>query len=219
MQYTVFAPQSGLVPESDELHLAAYLAWRSIWSDVFKEVGYAGDLSSDEFIRHDRCCVLHDGAKVAGVHLYSFFDLRNELQLHRKYLADNFDASARAAIQAQSCDRVMTMEYLSVTPDFRGAKIAELLVSLGMRVFLDENVDAIIACTRNSRKVNQMGITLGFQTLSSGLVAHGEEADLMLFTRAQEFKTHAFLQKEIERLWNERTDLRPSQRRRGLRAA
>lgn len=224
LQYFIFAPKSGLVSDREDVYHAAYRTWRGVWSDVFKEIEHQGELSSDEFIRHDLACVIMSGTGVAAVHLYSYFDLTKPIQLERKYLTENFDEFALKAIQKQGCRKVMTMEYLTVAPSFRGAKagyaFAEILIALGLRSFLsDPALEGVIACTRNSRKVNAMAEALGFKTVARDRVTHGETADLILFPRGEILKAADFQQHAIDHLWANRIDQRSAEKRKGERDA
>ncbi len=165
------------------------------------------ELNRSEFHRAKILAILKCDNRIAGFHLYSVFDLREAPSLSHAYLAGYPEETKNYLLQKGS-KSLMAMEYLTVTPDFRskqfdGVRAAEVLIRLGLRVLESLSLDAAVGVARVDRKVNAMGVSIGFEEVSN-MEKYNNKCSLMYFDRHIHREIPSVQQNMIMRLWENR---------------
>jgi hypothetical protein len=199
-------------PETDPaLHDAVYTFWKQFWSEVYRSVGESGDLSPDDFARQDRIAVfLHEG-KVVALHAYTLFDLRFRAQRECSYFARHFADVALRKLEQLGARRVMSMEYIAVSPEWRskqlGVSLASVIVGLGLRLAETLGVDASISSARMDVGADKICDAFGSTTLAK-ITAHQRPTALVAFLQG---RWHEHGDPEVRRwvsyFWERRRDV------------
>ncbi|HVK61459.1 MAG TPA: hypothetical protein VM432_07910, partial [Bdellovibrionales bacterium] len=158
-----------------ELHNRAFDQWRVFWTEVMQQV--AGErVRTEDFWRQRIISVLTRGNEIAAIHLYSFFNLDSQAALAHSYIRNYYDEADLNHLRSLGVNSVMSMEYLTVNPEFRnrtlGFPIASLLIALGAQIFKASGYDAAVAPCRTDLKVDVRAAELGCQTISESYVYH-----------------------------------------------
>lgn len=206
LSYRLIDMTSHRSEEEVQLVNTCFQHWYGIFSQDVEARG--ATLNKDEFHRAKILAVLQSGDAVAGFHLYSMFDLREQPSLAHSYLKALPDA-AKSLMLDRGVHSVMAMEYLTVTPEYRskeyaGVKIAELVIRLGLHVLSDLGLDSALGVARADRKVNTLGDSIGFEEIAL-MEKYNNKCNLMLFDRKRcELLGNPFTLKAVENLWNQR---------------
>lgn len=205
----VILPGKNCPRSSIDLYDKAFDFWLHFWTDVFIQNGSDEKPDPDTFFRQDFVPIITYEGQVAALHLYSIFDLLSKSIFSQSYLAGNFSVTYFEQIRKMQIGRVMTMESLSVHPDFRkrkvGFSLASLLGSLGQKVFSElTDCEAIICPARVDNKVTEIAAELGFQTIVSGVSLYNTPVDLILCRQSDIRQSeNPVIQTMAAKLWRE----------------
>ncbi len=203
-QYYLFNPRD-LNESNLELSNLVYRSWKQIWTEEFAPVNIVPN--SDDFNRNDVIACIMDVERnsLVGFHLYSAFDLRSQASLDHHYLSDCGDL-IYAKIKSQGVNKVMSMEYLTVMPDYRGRKSpipwGDVIISLGNHVMETSPWDGLIGTGRVDKNIEKKSSPLG--SISCGIVKRMTiDCELLLIKKgtSKEFKDPD-LAKFVSDLWN-----------------
>lgn len=165
-KYHLFNPRE-LTPETVELSNKIYEAWCNVYSDVLGSVNEP--LNADDFHRNDIIVCITDGDqndRIVGFHLYSVFDLRSKAHLDHHYMKA-FDEVTLARFQSRKINTLMSMEYLTVLPEYRSRNSdvnwSEIIIALGSRVMDVSSWDAVIGTGRKDLHVRRKAAHSGFE--------------------------------------------------------
>ncbi|MEZ4815970.1 MAG: hypothetical protein R3A80_12335 [Bdellovibrionota bacterium] len=139
------------------LHERIFTEWKVFWESHFQETKSSAQLFSDELLRTTYVLVLHKKELPIGILFSSIWNLWNPVHQHSRYLS-NYPAEVKSEFQALRYNSVLSLEYLTIRPDWRYSKCAlplsEVLLGLGLKMFhQNENVDAAISIARRAVKV------------------------------------------------------------------
>jgi len=192
------------------LHDNAFRFWRETWTKTFREMG-APDPNPDHFLRQDIIAVLAKGEEVAGVHLYTFFDLT--LQSHREhsYFTHHCSPKVLEALSARGVRYVMSLEYLAVHPDWRssltGVSLSAVLVENGVRLAFSLGADAVLGVARVDRGIDRVATDIGAHVLDTKPTLYNEEFAVVGFFPNE---THPYPKENehrlADKLWADRVD-------------
>ncbi|MFZ4405309.1 MAG: hypothetical protein ACOYOK_14505 [Pseudobdellovibrionaceae bacterium] len=207
--YHILSARSAFHPEETYFRNSIYQGWYSLWSKVYAEANSGYELASDEFARQDLATAILYKGQVAAVHLYSFFHLDSESDTRTKYFhffSDNYLNQLRS----KNVNTVMSMEFLTVLPEFRKSKIGfslgSVIAQMGSYIFSEVNVDAIIAPARNDIGVNQMAYDLGFSCIEKETEQRGFVCDMIAcFQGRQKKSSLSDVSSIADFLWNHKT--------------
>ncbi len=189
LSYHILGSNSAFYPEENKLRNDVYTAWHSLWSEIYGEAKSGYELNSDEFTRQKIVTAILHNDKIAGVHLYSFFHLDSMPDLHTQYF-HFFSPQYLQLLRDRNVQTVMSMEFLTVMPDFRksklGLSIGLVISQLGTEIFRASGVDAIVAPARNDVGVNKMAYDIGFSCLEKDTQQRGFVCDLIACFKGQQ---------------------------------
>lgn len=204
------------------LHNKAFKYWRSFWTDVFNEISPGEKVRDSDFYRQKWIAVLMDEQQIVALHLYSFFNLDSDAALATEYLASNYTIEDQNVLEAKGIRSVMSMEYLTIDPQYqRGKKtslpISILMIGLGYRVLQDSGYDSMIAPCRCDVKVDKKAELFGAIELRSPFMLHGVPVRNMV-TPASRIKSHPDrgIQLLINQHWQRREYLLDSESKQRL---
>ena len=187
-----------------------YDFWKTLWREVFSQVGRGDELNPDEFFRQDLIVAITTETDVVGFHLYTYFDLSWAPARDHSYF-NGIDRTLFARLHAEGMDHVMAMEYLSVNPKFRrsvtGISFGEVIISLGFKLLPFTPCNAAIGTARTDVKVDESSIKLGSRPFHDPIKKYDYPCQLMVCSLA-ETRPHPDLatRQVIEQLWQNRND-------------
>lgn len=116
---------------------------------------------------------------------------------------------AKNVLKERGSRSLMAMEYLTVCPDYRaeviaGARAAEMIVRLGLKVMNSLGLDAAIGVARVDRKVNSLADSIGCEEIML-MEKYNNKCSLMYFDhRFHTAKGNPFVMNMVENLWKNR---------------
>lgn len=182
INYKIFSGRNYLQHGELEIRNKSFEVWNSVWKKVYEEKEEGFKLSSDEYSRQDLICALTYESQIAALHLYSFFNLASAPDMKSHYF-NFFSDYYINELKSQNVKSVMSMEFLTVAPEFRktnfGFPTGSLICELGTRVFGLTKADAIVAPARVDVKVNQIAYDIGFTCIEKAVMQRGFECDMI----------------------------------------
>jgi hypothetical protein len=188
LEYHLYRPRQSRAPLLDQ----AYEVWRDVWQRTFEEADGVAEVHSDEFTRQDEIGVLSCNGCCISVTGLRWMDFGRPRSRHDSYFK-HWPAEVLASL---SPSLLMVTSNTIVHPDWRGtriqlpsgmdgeaARLAFVTIAMSIRRFLDSPALDAVGLSRNDRAMNRVAVSLGGMPLAR-LWHHGEEADIMHFTRA-----------------------------------
>ncbi|MCB0365645.1 MAG: hypothetical protein H6624_04430 [Bdellovibrionaceae bacterium] len=133
-------------------------------------------ISGDTFLRNEVCTGIFVNQKAVACHQYCFFNLETNAATASKYF-QSISKISWDFFKDHNLTYVMSLEYLTVHPDFRksksGVSFAGVLGSLATMYMRERNADAGTAISRVDLKVDRTAAAIGFETIESGLNCFG----------------------------------------------
>lgn len=190
-----------------------FAAWQEVWEAVYHKSDSNYLLKSEEFERQDLVTCIKIRDKIAAIHLYSFHHLDSR-SCRKTHYFDFFSDSYFETLERHRVKTAMSMEFLTVLPEFRkatvGFSLASTLIRLGAKVWEQADADAIIAPARNDVRVNELAYDIGFRCLEKETRQRGFTCDLIaLFRGDHKPSADPLVNEAATTLW-ERKNLHPS---------
>ncbi|WP_413585277.1 hypothetical protein [Bdellovibrio sp. HCB274] len=160
-QYHLFNPRA-LTADTVQLSNDVYDLWKTVYKDVLGKVGEP--LNPDDFHRCDVIVALTDNNKVFGFHMYSAFDLRSDALRDHHYMKA-FDDLIIRKFQQRGINTMMSMEYLTVSPEYRSRSSevnwSEIIIALGSKVMEAGGWDCLVGTARRDLNVRRKSAKSG----------------------------------------------------------
>jgi hypothetical protein len=188
----------------------AFRFWSAFWKDVYRSVGATSGPDPEDFRRQSYWSVLTDGAAVVALHGYTRFDLDQRADREHRYFRRYWSPETVAALRGLGVRHVMTMEYFSVSPEWRskrlGMSLASVVAGLGVELARELGVDGIVSAARVDTGADRIGKAFGAETVAT-LPVNGVATELLLFSRE---RWHAHedpaIRRWVRRLWQSRQE-------------
>jgi len=215
-------PSANPPPELLELHDKTFLLWREVWTETLAKLEFKSENLAEEFVRQDIVACIASGNEPVAIHLYSFFATDSLAARKHGYLSSNYPELFFAKLAKEKVRHVMSMEYMTVHPEWRKHKaalhVASALGGLGLRVAGHFGAQATIAPCRRDHKIHEMAYLHGGEPVIANVLNHNVPCDLVM-VRMDKAKAHPDpeLSGLVDRLWNSR-DYRPGLREEQARA-
>ncbi|MGZ3696096.1 MAG: hypothetical protein ACXWQO_18780, partial [Bdellovibrionota bacterium] len=125
MKRAASAYQYYLLPSANPpAHLAGrhnqiHKFWKESWLEVLQQLKAETNQLDDDFLRQDFIASICTDAEVVAVHLYSIFALDTEASCAHRYLKGNYPPEFFEKLKAMGVRTVMSLEYLTVNPNWR----------------------------------------------------------------------------------------------------
>ena len=219
LQYVLLPGRSNDIhqrgPTGLGLHNQAYEFWRRHWDQVFGELDGSRTVAAD-FSRHDYIATVLAEGRVMALHLYSVFRLDSMADRDHPYFSTSFETEFLDGLRARGYKKVMSMEYLTVSPEVRlsnpksGVKMsfAHIIMGLGTQVQRSLGADAAIGPCRCDLKVDRLAKEYGAYTGDVRTMHNVPVASAAIpLTEIRECSREAE-RLEIQRLWDTRSDFR-----------
>lgn len=207
IKYHILRPAS---PNTRDLQHQVYAFWKALWRETFAKVGRAEDLNPDDFFRQDLITALVAGDKIVACHLYTHFDLEFQPAREHSYFG-GINPETLNRLVREGYPRVMSMEYMSVHPDWRksktGVPFGEVLLALGMRLLPFTSCDAALGTGRVDIRVDQSGLPQGFVAYQDPIEKYNYQCRLMVCPYgASRPHPDPEINGLVQRLWSQRVD-------------
>lgn len=195
-------PSANPPPHLVGLHNTIYRMWHGVWAGTFRGLGLDPACLRDEFLRQDFVTAIVCNGQPVTVHLYSFFSIDCDAAREHAYLAGNYPALYFEKLRGLGVRDVMSMEYMTVHPDWRRARYPILAGGLALQVMKLYGADAAIAPARRDHKVHELAPMYGGESLIENVLNHNVACDLLLCRRST-MKPHddPEIQLALEHLW------------------
>ncbi len=190
---------------------SVYKAWHKGWVSTFEELKSEAIPTATDFLRQNIVGGVFHEDTVIGLQCYSFFQLGAQSHLDHSYFK-TYPQQSLDALRVRGLTQLMTMEYLYVNPDWRrslvGFSLADIICTLGLRIFKMTDAQALISITRNQRKVNDMLYNKGAYPLCDELTLHNVGVDIICFEKEKVVDNQTGLEASLtEKLWNQKQDV------------
>lgn len=160
-----------------------YKFYVEIWQNTWRELGVTSAGFRDDFYRfHTKVGLFIDNIPVA-FHGYSLFDLNKESDREHSFFT-KLGVPVTDQLLERGIRKVSTLEYLAVHPDYRrysGFPLSEILIGFSAQYFKGSDRDAIVAVTRNNRKVNETAEKYGSYSIYKDLNLYNVDVDFIVF--------------------------------------
>lgn len=182
----------------------AYFLWESTYLKILSASGET--LNPDCFWRSKILAIIEENDVIIGLHLYNAFDLRMKSITRHGYI-ENFNESQIRQIRSQGIDRVMSCEFLTVNPDFRG-KVSgfswgDVIVGLAAKVCLASSWDGMVGISRTDFKVDRMAKRIGAADTDK-VIKHEIECRIVVASKALlQPSPDLQVQRMIRQLWSQ----------------
>lgn len=175
-------------PECREIYDSSYQLWKDVRKEGLKSQGLledGGDISSDEFLRHEEFFALAHDDIVVGIAMCDWMDVDAISNTDHSYL-QLYSEQALEYLK-NNCPRIMVIAQVMVHPDWRKSKIGpgvtDALTGLVINRLFISNADALVTITRNNRKTNEIAAHFGAIPIHVKHVSYGSESDILVFHR------------------------------------
>lgn len=199
-----------LPPNSSHVTLQneVYDLWKKTWSQIFEDVGNAKSFVPDDFYRQDIIPIILYEGEIVAFHLYTFFNTNQKAVLDHRYFSI-FDGETLDLLCSKSRSYFMSMEFLTVSPDWRksqtGVSFAAILSSLGLEVLRAVGASAAIAPARKENKINSLAYSFGATCLKSDVQRGNLVCDLIaVMLEDIQSCTESNEREIVEQLWNKK---------------
>ncbi|MGE3262408.1 MAG: hypothetical protein AB7K68_11565 [Bacteriovoracia bacterium] len=180
-------PSANPPAEMKALHDNCFRLWMDVWSETFRKLNFDTSRLVDDFIRQDLIACIADGDMPVAIHLYSFYAADSEAARAHSYLNGNYPELYFARLKKQKVRSLMSMEYLTVHPDWRKGKsnvhFAIVLVGLALKTLRAYGADAAIAPARRDHKVHDLAYAFGGEPVIENVLNHNVACDLLMCHR------------------------------------
>lgn len=177
--------KDGFEGESETL-FKAYGLWKRIWLHTFQELEGIKNIYSDDFLRQDEAFAIFYRDECIGITMHSFVDLDNPIQRDLKYFKA-YPPGSLEAIRNKGIRHVLISNQTAVDHEFRksltGMAFGDILIGLSVRRLVESRLDAFIAYTNNSKKVQEICYRFGAKPIVKGHSQHNVEVDIVCLER------------------------------------
>lgn len=207
-KYTILYKDNVLNSNSYGLYCNVYDFWKRTWKTIFENVGSPTAWNADDFLRQDLIPVITYEDQIVATHYYTLFDLRNPSVMDIRYFSI-FSNEARKWVFENKFSSVMSMEFLSVSTDWRkkslGFSFAEVLIALGFKLMLEQQQPAAVGVAVKVAGVDEMAKKLNCSLIDREVKRGNLVCDIMAQTQ-RGVKDHpdSRVQEIIESLWKNR---------------
>jgi hypothetical protein len=189
-------------------HNQIYKFWKDSWLEVLQQLNADASQLEDDFLRQDFVAAICSDTEVIAVHLYSIFALDTDASLEHRYLKGNYPPEFFANLKSKEVRTVMSMEYLTVSQNWRKSRgamhMGAVIGALGLKVMQHYGIDAVIAPARRDHKVNLMAYSQGGDCIVENVLNHKVPCDLIAIRRNRIKEPALELVLLRDQLWQER---------------
>lgn len=198
--------------QQTELYNEVYQTWKNIWRDEFTKVGSPNAWHGDSFLRQDCIPIItSEKGEPLAFFLLSFYSLNHLSTSDCSYLSI-FPKEAIDELKKKSVEEFMTLEYLTVSPEWRkgraGLPMAALIMAIALKVFEERQADAALGVARIDYGVNTLCMSMGAKSIYAEARRGNLICELISFFKG-EVKPHKnpLVVEAVHSLWKDRLDL------------
>jgi hypothetical protein len=202
-----------------DVYNRVYEFWKDFWTGVLRDNRSPETLNCDAFQRPLITAILHNEKEIAALHMYSAFDLRQLSHRDHSYFRMSYPQEFVDNLRAQGHRSLLTMEFLTVSPNWRksrlGFSLADVIMSLGIKIFQQLEMDCFVTLARGDVKVPQLLKRINFETHGEVLERHNTPCEAMMLP-ASRIVSHPdpVIADLVEHFWKSREDFSDLARRR-----
>ena len=165
-----------------------YSFWKKGWERTFQtnKVQNPPPLA-DIFSRQAEFGVFGNNVDLAGLHLYSFWNLTQSYHREHTFLKPYLETGCIEKIQDMGVQKMMSLEYLLVGSEWLTAETSVplfiVMTGVGMKYGFFKGVDALVATIRSDLHIHQVAHKFGAQTLFGGYDLHNTPCELLVLKK------------------------------------
>jgi hypothetical protein len=186
-----------------------YQLWKTTW--LHELAGVGGDpsmLSSSDFMRQSEMSVILNQREVVAFILSTYYDLTLPFAKDSKYFSrfsgDIMDKLVRHG------NRVFTMEFLTVNPDWRdaraGAPMGAVMLALAVRRSRAWNADVATGAARISNRVDAAAMELGGTPIGTVTQVKFECEVMAFYPHLTKPHSNLEVNRLVSRFWENQAD-------------
>ncbi|RYZ93642.1 MAG: hypothetical protein EOP06_00300 [Proteobacteria bacterium] len=185
--------------------------WLNHWGVTFEKSGSPDETWKQHFDEQDLVVGLRSDGVFISCHLYTFYDLNSSSIFETEYFS-YFRPETIGAMRFRKLVKVMTLEYLGVSPSFTRNRekisVGKLMAVLCTYVAEVLGKDAVIGTPISSTKVEEMMTNVGGVTLEREIKKYGYELCFgYMPTQPRVLSSEIYLRDLAEGIWASRKDL------------
>lgn len=191
-----------------DVYLSAYEMWKRVWADAFNnELKENITLFSDDFTRQTEFGVLTYDRKAIGLMFFHYVDLRLKIFREDSYFKVWDEQLLLQLAEKQGDRRALICSNFTLSHEWRrntlGISFKDLLGGFAVKHLLYSGCPFMVGTMRNNKGMNNLSYRQGAEPLKSGVLHHGVEVDLILYTasKLQNFKFPE-VHELVEEIWN-----------------
>jgi hypothetical protein len=193
-----------------DLHNQVYEYWKNFWREVYGSANALDSFNPDDFFRQDYIPVIMWKNNVVAMHLYTFFNFNQKSATDHHYF-EFFNQTYLASLRSKEINHAMSMEYLTVDPNWRrkniGIAMGEVLVGTGLKLMNTTFAQAAIAPARKDVPAADFAYTFNFTCIEPSVICRNFECDLVAgFRDLTREHPEDHMQQLIQNLWDNRID-------------
>jgi hypothetical protein len=187
-----------------------YSAWKTVWLDVFGQVGQADNIHPDDFFRADVIAYIEVAGEIAAMHFYTFFDLEQKFVQEHSYIKGIPDPAIEHFRKIGERN-LMSLEYLTIVPKWRrsisGLPLKEAMLGLSVEYLKYTDCTSSFGTARIDVKVDELVKNFGGISIGQNLKKYDYDCVTMLLKSTQlHGHTNPEIRKFTEELWMQRED-------------
>lgn len=208
LNFKIIQPRQ--VPPKGELeaYKKSYSLWKRVWAETFHELEGKSTIYSDDFFRQDEAFVVFHHDECVGITMHSFLDLKNPVHRDLRYFKA-YPPGSVEDIEQLDVRHVLISNQTAVDPRFRKSltqiSFGEVLIGLSVKRLIELGLDAFIAYTNNSKKVQEICYRFGARPIVKGHSQHNVEVDIVCLKKENACESPIRdIRQTIDFLWNSR---------------
>lgn len=208
LSFKIIQPRQIPLKGELETYKKSYSLWKRVWADTFHELEGKTTIYSDDFFRQDEAFVVFHQDECVGITMHSFLDLKNPVHRDLRYFKA-YPPGSIENIEQLNVRQVLISNQTAVDPRFRKSlsqiSFGEVLIGLSVKRLVELELDAFIAYTNNSKKVQDICYRFGAQPIVKGHSQHNVEVDIVCLTKENACESPIKdIKQTIDFLWNSR---------------
>lgn len=188
-----------------------YRYWTGFWDKVMSDLETPERIDPYEFLRSDFVTAITSGSEIVAVHLYSALNLEQACIASHPYFKGEQEERFLLALRARDIRTVLTLEYLTVNPEWRKSKtgfsLAPVVVGLGYKIQNMLQIDSSLGRCRKDSGVDRLMTDVGGEAIFENVTMYNTLVDFCHVHR-DHMRPHpdALVQARIDSLWRGRID-------------
>lgn len=206
-KYTILDQRKLLKPELVQLQIKYYTFWQTYWDNILNSVGIKQTLDPIEFFQQSKATVITRGDEIVCMHMLSIYDRKD---IHHHPYFSKFDQGFKNAIASQNLERILTLQYLALNPEYKKEKpyiyFPMVIGSLSVLHQEIERAQATISVARKDLGISNALLKMNFHQFQNDGVFNNTPVSYQISTQPKIYPS-PLVEKYALHFWNNRIEL------------